>query len=199
MRRWRLLRLPPPMIPAPLQIALGPLPDQEMANPHSQLIISWVKMLAPVSSARTWRDITNFVNFGKIFFKFVTKIIKIQKFCVQIGDFCVRVKDFKFCNFRVKDFKFHQNPNFTKITKFYKNHQILSKIAKFYHFGSHFGCCFLRSSANSSRLGSGCQNLEPTKFVILRIFEPNFVQIWQFWCRWKADDRDLSKFGKTKL
>ena len=36
-----------------------------------------------------------------IFFKFVTKIIKIQNFCVQIGDFCVRVKDFKFCNFRV--------------------------------------------------------------------------------------------------
>ena len=26
-----------------------------------------------------FRDITNFVNFGKIFFKFVTKIIKIQK------------------------------------------------------------------------------------------------------------------------
>ena len=42
-----------------------------------------------------FRDITNFVNFGNIFFKFVTKIIKIQKFCVQIGNFCVRVKDFK--------------------------------------------------------------------------------------------------------
>ena len=40
--------------------------------------------------------ITNFVNFGKIFFKFVTKIIKMQKICVQIGNFCVRVKDFKF-------------------------------------------------------------------------------------------------------
>ena len=53
-----------------------------------------------------FRDITNFVNFGKIFFKFVTKIIKIQKFCVQIGNFCVRVKDFKFWSFRVKAFQF---------------------------------------------------------------------------------------------
>ena len=30
-------------------------------------------------------------------------------------------------------------------------------------------------------------NLEPTKFVILRIFGPNFGQIWQFWCFWKAE------------
>ena len=31
------------------------------------------------------------------------------------------------------------------------------------------------------------QYLEPTKFVILRIFGPNVGQIWQFWCFWKAE------------
>ena len=40
------------------------------------------------------------------------------------------------------------------------------------------------------------RDLEPTKFVILRIFEPNFVQIWQFWCRWKAGDEIYSNLAK---
>ena len=39
-------------------------------------------------------------------------------------------------------------------------------------------------------------NLEPTKFVILRIFGPNFVQIWQFWCRWKAGDEIYPNLAK---
>ena len=58
--------------------------------------------------------------------------------------------------------------------------------------------------------GSYQRNLEPTKFVILRILGPNFVQIWQFWCRWKAGDeiypnlaklnwRDIHNLPKSKI
>ena len=55
----------------------------------------------------------------------------------------------------------------------------------------HFNCAqrdpeAARSSSSKSGLGVN-SNLEPTKFVILRIFGPNFVQIWQFWCFWKAE------------
>ena len=68
----------------------------------------------------------------KIFFKFVTKIIKKSKHFVsklEIFVLGLRISNFEILGF--KDFKFYQNPNFTKITKFYKNHQILQKSPNF--------------------------------------------------------------------
>ena len=82
--------------------------------------------------------ITNFVNFGKIVFKFVTKIIKMQNICVQIGNFCVRVKDFKFWNFRVKDFKFWnfrvKDFKFAKIQILQKSPNFVQKILNITNF-----------------------------------------------------------------
>ena len=46
---------------------------------------------------------------------------------------------------------------------------------------------YRRSGEVRRRQRNTYRYLEPTKFVILRIFGPNFVQIWQFWCFWKAE------------
>ena len=70
-----------------------------------------------------FRDITNFVNFGKIFFKFVTKIIKIQKFVSKLEIFVLglRISNIEILGFKISEFQISPN------SKFYKNRQILSK------------------------------------------------------------------------
>ena len=69
-----------------------------------------------------FRDITNFVNFGNIFFKFVTKITKIQKFGVQIGNFVLglRISNFEILGLRIS--------NFTKFQIFAKSPNFIQKI-----------------------------------------------------------------------
>ena len=84
-----------------------------------------------------FRDITNFVNFGKIFFKFVTKIIKIEKFKNFVSKLEIFVLGLRISNFEILGFKIS---NFTKIQIFTKSPNFIKKILNITNFLWVLGC-----------------------------------------------------------